>query len=106
MSPAAPTVAEHVLDDDSCMAVRRKLEAFDLEAVEYRSVAEPSSVGLIDKVLSLRKRALLPCGHIEQRRLKSIDQFDGMDPEPAHLSWYMAAQIREVAVLRSDQIAP
>jgi hypothetical protein len=88
------------------VTVGAELEALHCEAVENLAVLEPSGVRVVDEFLALGHGGFLTRLQIRDSRPEPIDQLYGMDPQPAHFSWRVAAEIREVPILGSYQVTP
>jgi hypothetical protein len=105
-SRAGGEVPDDVLDDHALTAVGADLEPLDLQAVEHRSVAKPVAVRVVDELDRGSESRRLSAGRIRERGPEAIDQLDGVQPQPAHLSGHVPAQVWEVPVLCADQVGP
>src|SRR6185369_16078488 len=100
-SRARAAVVEGVLDHHALPAVRTELEALDLQAVQDGAVAEPIAVRIIDELDGAGEGRLPMRRGIGDRGPEAVHQLDRVQPQPTHLAGYVAAQVREVPILRA-----
>ena len=101
---AIARILDLVLNDQSLLSVWTELKALDLQAVERGRISEPAAIGIGHEVRALREGDLLIGGSVRYLGSESVDQFDRVQPEPGHFAGHVFAHIREIAILRADQI--
>jgi len=99
-------VFEAVLHDQSLLAIGTKLKALDIQIVQYPSISKPIAIRVIDQLGALRKYASLVSFCVCHLRPKTVDELDRGQPQAAHFTWHVLTHVREIPILRSDQVRP
>ena len=99
-------VPETVLDDQAGLAIRTELKAIDLHIVQHPAIAEPVAIRISDHLRAFREQNLLFGSCLRDARLEGVDELDRRQPQPAHFARHVLTHVREISVLRSDQVRP
>src|SRR5207253_2803324 len=105
-SRASGGVLEGVLYDQPRLAVRTELKSLDLQAVQHRTVSEPIAIGVVDELGALGQGGVLTGRQVSHLGPETVDQLDRVEPQPTHFARDVVAHVREIPVLRADQVGP
>ena len=94
------------MTDHARAVIRTELKTIDIQVVQDPAIPEPVSIRISDHLRAFCEQNFLIGSQLSNPCLEAVDELDRGQPQPSHFPRYVMAHVREIPILRSDQVGP